>query len=300
MPSRTEDTPPPSVPIPLKPLAQFKRLSPTVWLYTPPNYSTTSQTSSLAPTTILLCSWMNAVPKHTAYYANTYMTLYPQARIILVTINTMQFLFHPEIKRRADIKAAVTALLAADQSTDRLLIHALSNGGNRRVYNISSVYRSLTGNPLPAKIWIVDSAGGIPQFRRDIHALQVPARQFSWFVWIPYMAFAYTIVSVVYVTVNWMPEWFWYELVWGPYKGNNDPRLVDGNCVKGYVYSKEDEAMDWRDTERHARVAEEKGYRVVMKLIEGAGHVQMFRGKGGEQDYWGFIEKIWKLGVGFK
>lgn len=114
------------------------------------------------------------------------------------------------------------------------------------------------------------------------------------------MAFAYTIVSVVYVTVNWMPEWFWYELVWGPYKGNNDPRLVDGKCVKGYVYSKEDEAMDWRDTERHARVAEEKGYRVVMKLIEGAGHVQMFRGKGGEQDYWGFIERIWKLGVGFK
>jgi hypothetical protein len=58
--------------------------------------------------------------------------------------------------------------------------------------------------------------------------------------------------------------------------------------------------MDWRDTERHARVAEEKGYRVVMNLIEGAGHVQMFRGKGGEKDYWGFIEKIWGLGVGFK
>jgi len=211
MPSRTEDTPPPDVPIPLKPLAQFKRLSPTTWLYTPPSYETATSASSLAPTTILLCSWMNAVPKHIAYYANKYMTLYPHARIILVTINTVQFLFHPESKRRADIKAAVTTLLAADQSTDRLLIHALSNGGNRRVYNISSVYRALTGKALPAKIWIVDSAGGIPQFRRDIHALQVPARQFNWFVWIPYTAFSYAIVSVVYVIVNWMPEWFWYE-----------------------------------------------------------------------------------------
>jgi hypothetical protein len=243
---------------------------------------------------------MNAVPKHIAYYANTYMTLYPYARIILVTINTVQFLFHPESKRRADMKAAVTALLAVDQSTDRLLIHALSNGGNRRVYNIASVYRSLAGKPLPAISWIVDSAGGVPQFRRDIHALQVPARQFSWVVWIPYMTFSYALVSVVYVVVNWMPEWVWYELVWGPYKGNNDPTLVEQMCVKGYVYSKEDEAMDWRDTEKHAKVAEEKGYRVVKKLIEGAGHVQMFRGKGGEKDYWGFVEKIWALGLGSK
>jgi hypothetical protein len=228
------------------------------------------------------------------------MTLYPHARIILVTINTVQFLFHPESKRRADIKAAVTALLAADQSTDRLLIHALSNGGNRRVYNISSVYRALTGKALPAKIWIVDSAGGIPQFRRDIHALQIPARQFNWFVWLPYMAFSYVLVSVVYVTVNWMPEWFWYELVWGPWKGNNDTKLVDQKCVKGYIYSKEDEAMDWRDTEKHAAVAREKGFEVVMKLVEDAGHVQLFRGKGGEKDYWGFIEKIWALRIGSK
>ncbi len=50
MPSRMQTT------TPLKPLSQFTRLSPTVLLYTSPNFS-------LAPTTILLCSWMNAVPK---------------------------------------------------------------------------------------------------------------------------------------------------------------------------------------------------------------------------------------------
>jgi hypothetical protein len=114
------------------------------------------------------------------------------------------------------------------------------------------------------------------------------------------MAFSYVLVSVVYVTVNWMPEWFWYELVWGPWKGNNDPKLVDQKCMKGYVYSKEDEAMDWRDTEKHAAVAREKGFEVVMKLVEDAGHVQLFRGKGGEKDYWGFIEKIWALRIGSK
>jgi hypothetical protein len=242
---------------------------------------------------------MNAAPKHIAYYANTYIKLYPSARIILVTINTTQFLFQTEAKRRADIRAAITSLLAVDQSTDRLLVHALSNGGGRRVYNISSTYRSLTGTPLPAKAWIVDSAGGIPQFRRDIHALEVPAKHFSWLVWVPYMIFAYVTVSVVYVSVNWMPEWFWYELVWGPVKGNNNPELVSGKCIKGYVYSKEDLAMDWRDIEKHADRAEQNGFRVVTKLIQGAEHVQMFRGKGGERDYWEFVEKIWGLGLEF-
>jgi hypothetical protein len=80
-------------------------------------------------------------------------------------------------------------------------------------------------------------------------------------------------------------------------KGNNDPTLVNKRCVKGYVYSKEDKAMDWRDIEKHAGVAQEKGFRVVRKLVGGAGHVQMFRGKGGEKDYWAFVEKIWGLGM---
>ena len=55
--------------------------------------------------------------------------------------------------------------------------------------------------------------------------------------------------------------------------------------------------MDWRDIEKHAGRAEQNGFRVVRKLIEGAEHVQMFRGKGGERDYWEFVEKIWGLGL---
>ena len=32
--------------------------------------------------------------------------------------------------------------------------------------------------------------------------------------------------------------------------------------------------------------------------VEGAEHVQMFRGKGGEQDYWGWVQRVWGLGIG--
>ena len=51
----------------------------------------------------------------------------------------------------------------------------------------------------------------------------------------------------------------------GPTEGTNDMNLFDRDCVKGYVYSKEDLAVDWKNVESHAAVAEEKGYKVMKK-----------------------------------
>ena len=71
-------------------------------------------------------------------------------------------------------------------------------------------------------------------------------------------------------------------------------------CVKGYIYSKEDLAINWEHVERYAAAAEKKGYRVLKKRIEDAHHVQLFKGKGGESDYWGFTQKICVMGMGLE
>ena len=228
------------------------------------------------------------------------MRLYPSARIIIVTINTKEFLFQSETRRRSDIQAAVTAILARDQDKERLLVHALSNGGAKRLYGIAGAYCNATGKPLPAKAFILDSTPGIPQFRRDVHALALPLKKLNWFLWLPLMTMTLIAVSAVYVTVNWMPKWFWHELVWGPTAGTNDPSLMDIGCVQGYVYSKEDLAIDWRNVEDHAAVTKGKGYRVVKERVEGAEHVQMFKGKWGEKGYWGFVERVWGMGMGME
>ncbi|KAH7346512.1 hypothetical protein BKA65DRAFT_399013 [Rhexocercosporidium sp. MPI-PUGE-AT-0058] len=281
---------------PVKPLSAFKRLSPVVRLYTPSN--STFPSSPTDPTTILFCSWMNATSKHIDYYTRTYMRLYPSARIILITITTKQFLLETEARRRKDIAEAVTALLTEDQSTQRLHVHSLSNGGAKRVYGVAGAFKAKTGKTLQMRSHIIDSAPGIPKFRRDIHALAVPARKFSWLPWLAFMSVIYAVTSVVYVAVNWMPKSFWHQLVWGPTFAFYNKELFDQKCIKAYVYSKEDLAIDWKDVEAHAKVTEEKGYRVVTKLVEGAEHVQQFRGKGGEQDYWGWIQRIWGMAMG--
>ncbi len=79
-------------------------------------------------------------------------------------------------------------------------------------------------------------------------------------------------------------------------------KLVEGGCVKGYVYSTVDRAIDWRDVERHAKEAERKGYKVVKWRVEGEGaeHVQMFRGVGGAEEYWAWVGSVVRLGLGIE
>jgi Eukaryotic protein of unknown function (DUF829) len=278
---------------PSKPLSAFNRISKVVSLYVPEQSPGSIPLTS--PTTILFCSWMDASSKHIEYYIKKYVQLYPKARIILVRINLHQFLVQSETTRRAEVQEAVNALLAPPQENERLFVHALSNGGGRRVYNIAGAYGATTGKPLPAKAIIIDSAPGIPQFRRDLHVLSLPAKKMNWFIWVPFMSVAVVVASVVYVSVNWMPRWFWRDLVWGPHEGMYDHNMIEKNCLYGFLYSKEDVVIDWRNVEDHAAKTEERGYKVEKKLIEGAEHVQMFRGKGGERDYWGFTEKIWRM-----
>jgi hypothetical protein len=78
--------------------------------------------------------------------------------------------------------------------------------------------------------------------------------------------------------------------------GLNSPKLIDQKTIMGFMYSKEDLAIDWEDVERWAKKTEENGYRVEKRLVEGAEHVQLFRGKGGEEAYWGFVQRIWGMG----
>lgn len=225
------------------------------------------------------------------------MSLYPTAQIIVVTISTQQFIFKSEKQRRAEIVEAVHALLAPGEGKDRILVHSFSNGGGKRSYNVAGVYQSLTGKTFAPKTLIFDSAPGMPQFRRDVHAIAVPARKLGFFSRLLFITVTYVLAAVVQVSVYRMPLGFWYNLVWGPMLGLKNPEILDAKTVMGFVYSKEDKAIDWRDVERWSDSAKENGYKVERKLIEGAEHAQMFRGKGGEKDYWSWVEKMWSLGM---
>ena len=96
----------------------------------------------------------------------------------------------------------ISSLLSVDQKEDRLLVHALSNGGAKRLYGISAAYAAETGKPLPLKAYVMDSCPGIPQFRRDIHALNLPANGWVWYMRLPFKMVVVLVTCVVYVVIN--------------------------------------------------------------------------------------------------
>lgn len=75
--------------------------------------------------------------------------------------------------------------------------------------------------------------------------------------------------------------------------------MNDGDEVKEtrrcYIYSEEDELVDWRDVEDHARDAEEKGFVVRREKVVGSGHCAHARGEGGKR-YWETVRETWEAG----
>lgn len=289
-------TPPPPYTKP-KPLFGFTRLNDQVSLYKPPNFATSLSLSDKTPTTILLCAWMNASPKNIDYYARTYQSLYPRAQIIILTISTKQAIFESETRRRRDILPAVHAILAVPKGKERVLVHSFSNGGAKRTYGLAGVYQALTGQVFMPKTLIFDSALGMPRFARTMHAIAIPARKLRFLSWLFFMSATAVMAAITSFAVYWLPKRVWYDFVWGPTLGLKNMKIVGGGTKMGFVYSKEDLAIDWRDVEKWAGEAEKKGYGVVRKLVEGAEHAQMFRGRGGEKDYWGWVEQMWERGL---
>ena len=71
-----------------------------------------------------------------------------------------------------------------------------------------------------------------------------------------------------------------------------DEAIVPRDCARGYVYSVEDEVVDWTDVERHAELAEGNGWRVRMLRSSGSGHMGHAKAMG--KRYWDFIRGIWE------
>ncbi len=55
--------------------------------------------------------------------------------------------------------------------------------------------------------------------------------------------------------------------------------MIDPKTIMGFMYSKEDLAIDWEEAERWAKKMEGKGYGVEKRLMKGAEHLQLFLGK---------------------
>ncbi|KLJ06308.1 hypothetical protein EMPG_10292 [Blastomyces silverae] len=261
--------------------ASLTKLSSLIHLHEKPASASLSPESP-SPT-ICLLFWMDAAPRHAAKFLDKYITALPNARIICIrTLSKDVLLRGSEKSHCMRVAPFVTALRASDGP---MYFHVFSNGGMFSLYHIAAEYRRCTGNTLPIKSLILDSAPGQ-------HDLTAAARAFS------YAVPKFFILRMVGVCVIWavlIAHWLVSKL---GRKANafdiamnelNNPALIDVGAKRCYIYSKTDELVHWKHVEAHVAQAMARGWHVSTAVFNSP-HVGHMRADP---------ERYWKLVWGF-
>lgn len=273
------------------PLAGFKRLNSTTYIYEPPT-SSPSASSTDHPHLILLPTWLSAAPRHIAKYTSGYRTLYPSARILLLTTTIQHVTIHSRARERLRLAPALSLLAALPPNT-KILLHSFSNGGAYTSHLLARLYYARTGTCLPMSAHILDSSPGKGRFGRMLAALSFSLPKspavlyYVCLVLLHLFLAAYWSVKTVTGSKNKievMREW----LV--------DGKMWDRGVVRCYVFSKGDEMVMWEDVIEHSAESREKGWKAVRTEefvgSKHCGHLLVDEGR-----YWRIVREVWDEGI---
>lgn len=294
-------------------LHNFQRLNHKTYLYDPaaPKTDANGTTHVVEPTAqrapqatgtpalVLLCSWMDASPRHVEKYTTYYQTLYPASPILLVTSSTRDFFFNTSARQARELAPALAvirehcsspATSSSDGGGGNLLVHALSNGGCGHLAMISTLYARTTGGAaLPASAVIYDSAPGQSRFVQGFTAMSMGLPAFPLVRW-PLQA----LVAVLLLVFFHLPPLVGVKtLSMEMSEVLNDGRLLRKQAPRTYAYSAADAIIMAQDVEDHAREAEGGGLVVRREVFEGTPHVGHMRKE--PERYWEMVAVAWEL-----
>jgi hypothetical protein len=271
-------------------LDSFTQLNSIVSVYEPDTKYTNSDEAlgscftPAPPNTILILSWAGAAPRYIEKYVALYTAMFPAARIILTTSGIENFIYRSNKKQRRLVAPVVACL--QDKPGDKLLVHVMSNGGAKQWATINTAYFNTTGHVLTNEVTIIDSAPGRARYKQSLTCMiRILPRPLV--LCIP-LSIAFVVISLKFLA-DLFPG---HENVLDVMRRElNDSGLMSESARRCYIYSAEDDTIDWKDVEDHARQAEASGWSVTMVKFDGSQHVCHLR-----QDpikYWQAIESAW-------
>ncbi len=275
------------------PLSFMTKLTPNVYLYRPessasPTVTTTTKTPP--PKLVLICSWMDARDLHIAKYIPPYQALYPTAQILVIKGDLKHFLFPSAAYPNA--VAAVPVIRAAIDASDptpQLAVHLFSNGGSSMLRHLYRAYQE-TAKPgeatiLPLHTTILDSSPGEHSWSRSITAMTAGLPPLMKWVLGPVIRL-YLLSYVLWTFIRPGPDFLQVLAL-----SHNAPTQVK-EVRRTYMYSEEDEMVDWKVVEKYAKDAEEKGFAVRKEKFTGSPHVAHVRVD--ENKYWTAVKETWE------
>ncbi|CAI6334378.1 unnamed protein product [Periconia digitata] len=265
------------------PTPQFDPIGHNTTLYTPATYTPQSPL-------ILLFTWNAAALKHIQKYTNTYTTLFPTARILLIRCFTID-VFRSSATSARNLQPALDVVRAHAQQGGEVLCHSFSNGGGTQIVEFARAWRDAYGETMPMRAQIVDSAPGKGDWGRSHAAIaaSLPRRSVALSVVFGVAVHVLLFCVLVVDTLRWKENSMVImcgEMNCGTLFGRVAPRV--------YLYSKADEMVGWEEVEEHADEAAAKGWdveRVRFEKSAHAGHVREDADK-----YWGAVLRAWEKG----
>lgn len=271
------------------PMDSFKALNSCVFLHEPSNPPVLSPTDHPPPTTILFFAWLGALPRHFSKYITHYINRYPNARILVITTGNSDLIYRSYATQEKRLEPALQVVLA-DSNLDgggRLLAHAFSNGGSNALANLLLTFRRRTGNPLPLRALILDSAPGRVHLRplADAMRMSMPKQAY---LQLPILIFVFSLLGLLWVVHSVLRL---ENSVDRLRRLLNDPQWSPLDARRYYVYSKSDKLVKWEDVEEHADEAERRGYHVRREEFDTSEHVSHM--KMDRVKYWSAMERLW-------
>ncbi|KAK3955583.1 hypothetical protein QBC32DRAFT_252706 [Pseudoneurospora amorphoporcata] len=281
----------------------------------PQNHNHDDHHAQLQPQLIIFCTWLGgATRRRIAKYTSGYRRLFPTSPILVIRTVIADFTVRSEQVIRKNLVPARDVVrdvlsrstvqdgagpgsengLETDTGTTStatgtgVLLHMFSNGGCHLAVQLAHGYLSYYHQPLPVSLQILDSSPGTFSISQTYGAAvhSIPSHHpwalqtlEKWGLWGAVVFIAGfqrglpTSVGEKVVRKKWlggvgvdfeeMRGEILNERVWG------------GETGRLYLYSKADEAVSWRDVERHVEQAKRLvKERAVKKGIIGRGEVQ--------------------------
>ncbi|KAF2461648.1 hypothetical protein BDY21DRAFT_332800 [Lineolata rhizophorae] len=265
------------------PLAAFQRLNDSVYLYDP-----STATAPASADLVILCSWMDAAPKHIAKYVEGYVRLRPRARILLIRNEMPDMLVRSTSTARKQLAPALDVVRGAARpdAGAHVVLHLFSNGGARRATHLAAWFREAEGAALPIDAMLLDSSPGKPSYRRSLNALSVglPKSPVLWLLGrVVAQFFLLAFRAVHFLTRRPI-------MITEAREQLLDKSLFNPKAPRCYLYSKADDMVGWEDVEEHVREAEERGFAVQTVCFEKsphAGHIME-----DPEKYWAAVQDV--------
>ncbi|KAG8976734.1 hypothetical protein FRC05_003084 [Tulasnella sp. 425] len=222
-----------------------------------------------------------------APYTEGYNKLYPGATQVVIQNHRSWWLTREETSIRS---IAPVAKLIQDANPTQTLIHVFSNGGCNSLVNVSDGLHRLTSKqdlPLPAGCIIFDSCPGETHWGRGAHAFTGGIKNHL-----------VKLLAQLLILCAFCVAWVFSEVA-----GRGDPSLymrkrllspttLPHNAPRTFVYSKEDELVQWNAVEAHAALAKKRGVDVTLELYESTPHVNHL--KADPERYWTIVSDAWQ------